>query len=56
MTLEEMKAMHARLAELGLEAVKVIAASDGFPSPWRLHVHQWIARGGKAPPEEENAG
>jgi hypothetical protein len=48
-TVEEMKVMNDRLAELGLDAVKAIAAADGFPQTWRLHVLQWIARSGKVP-------
>lgn len=34
--------MEARLAELGEEQVKLLAAQDGFPHTWRVGVAEWL--------------
>jgi len=40
---QERARMLARLEELGPEQVRSMMAHDGFPSTWRLGVHEWLA-------------
>ena len=42
----------ARFEELGPEAVKSLAAIDGFPSHWRLRASRWLDQKNAPAPEK----
>lgn len=40
----------ARFEELGPEAVRSLAAIDGFPHHWRLRASRWLDQKNASPP------
>jgi hypothetical protein len=40
----DIRQVHRRFEELGVETVRALLATDGFPAPWRLLAADWLAR------------
>ena len=52
---EDRKAFEDRMAELGVDEVKRLQALGAFPTGHTVLINEWIGRGGKPRPDEEEA-
>jgi hypothetical protein len=45
---DDLKALRARLKELGPDGVRALLASDSFPTTHKIEIAKWLARNASA--------